>query len=217
MQTENGIQLAANWLSGAANTLYPNTKFAYGEGPESAHILWSRPYYAGGIMDERYGTTGYQTMHYGGISISNMMILEGKIIVSNRNTAHTNNGWWAIDLYTGETIALYNDTVMPSFASIYNYESPNQHGGFPYLWRTSGVTLPAGYTTGSGLQTWELLDGYTFDTITKIANVSASGTAVYGYDGSILRYNIATSGGTQYLTCWNSSAIPIRTLGYNRN
>ena len=76
-------------------------------------------------MDERYGTTGYQTMHYGGISISNMMILEGKIIVSNRNTAHTNNGWWAIDLYTGETIGLYNDTVMPSFASIYNYESPN--------------------------------------------------------------------------------------------
>jgi hypothetical protein len=205
--------ITANWLSGAANTLYPNTKFAYGEGPESAHILWSRPYYVGGIMDERYETTGYQTMHYGGISISNMMILEGKIIVSNRNTAHTNNGWWAIDLYTGETIALYNDTVMPSFASIYNYESPNQHGGFPYLWRTSGVTLPTGYTTGSGLQTWELMDGYTFDTITKIANVSASGTAVYGYDGSILRYNIASSGGTQYLTCWNSSAIPTELLG----
>jgi hypothetical protein len=62
--------VAANWLAGAANTLYPNTKFAYGEGPESAHILWSRPYYVGGIMDERYGTTGYQTMHYGGISIT---------------------------------------------------------------------------------------------------------------------------------------------------
>lgn len=205
--------LSANWLSGAAVLLYPNTNFAYGAGPESAHILWTRPYYTGGIMDERYGNIGFQTMHYGGISISNMIVLNGKIIVSNRNTAHTNNGWWAIDLYTGKTMALYNDTVMPSFASIYNYESPNQHGGFPYLWRTSGVTLPAGYTTGSGLQTWELLDGYTFDTITKIANVSASGTAVYSVDGSILRYNLITSGGIQYLQCWNSSAIPSELLG----
>ncbi|MCW3995757.1 MAG: PQQ-binding-like beta-propeller repeat protein [Candidatus Bathyarchaeota archaeon] len=205
--------LTSNWLSGAAYNLAPNTKFAYGPGPESAHILWSRPYYVGGLMDEIYGVTGYQTMHYGGISISNMIILNGKVIVSIRNTAHTNTGWWVIDLYSGQTLAMYNDTVMPSFASIYNYESPNQHGGFPYLWRTSGVTLPTGYTTGSGLQTWELLDGWTFDTITKIANVSAGGTAVYGKDGSILRYNIATSGGTQWLTCWNSSAIPTELLG----
>ena len=205
--------LTGNWLAGAAIQLYPNTNFAYGPAPESSHILWSRPYYAGGIMDSRYGNIGYETMHYQGISISSMIILDGKVIVSDRNTAHGNNGWWVIDLYSGQTMAFYNDTVMPAFASIYNYESPNQHGGFPYLWRTSGVTLPTGYTTGSGLQTWELLDGNTFDTITKIANVSASGTAKYGPDGSILRYNIATSGGIQYLTCWNTSAIPSELLG----
>jgi hypothetical protein len=205
--------LAGNWLAGAALTIAPNTKSVYGPAPESAHIMWSRPYYAGGIMDEDYGNIGYHTNHYQGISISNMIILNGKVIVSQRNTAHTNNGWWSIDLYTGQTLALDNETIMPSFASIYNYESPNQHGGMPYLWRTSGVTLPAGYTTGSGMQTWEMLDGWTFDTVTIIANVSASGTAVYGQDGSILRYNIATSGGKQYLTCWNSSAIPSLLAG----
>ena len=205
--------LSANWIGGAAITLYPNTKYNMGPGPESAHILWSRPYFAGGLMDEYFGDTGYETMHYGGISISSMIILNGKVIVSDRNTAHGNNGWWVIDLYSGKTMAQYNDTVMPSFASIYNYDSPNQHGGFSYLWRTSGVTLPSGYTTGSGMSTWECLDGYTFDTITKIANVSTGGFQVYGHDGSVLYYNIPTSGGKQFLTCWNSSAIPSELLG----
>ncbi len=205
--------LAGNYLSGAAHLTAPNTKTALGIAPESAHIMWTRPYYAGGLMDERYGDIGYHTNHYGGISLGNAIILNGKVIISDRNTAHGNNGWWTLDLYTGQTLALDNETVMPSFASIYDYESPNQHGGMPYLWRTSGVTLPAGYTTGSGLQTWEMMDGYTYDTITIIANVSASGTAVYGKDGSILRYNIATTGGKQYLTCWNSSAIPSLLLG----
>jgi outer membrane protein assembly factor BamB len=151
-------------------------------------------------------------MHYGGLSISSMIILNGKIIVSDRNTAHGNNGWWVIDLYSGKTMAQYNDTVMPSFASIYNYDSPNQHGGFSYLWRTSGVTLPAGSNTASG-SAWECLDGYTFDTITKIANVSTGGMQVYGHDGSILYYNNSVSGGKMYLTCWNSSAIPSELLG----
>jgi hypothetical protein len=109
-------------------------------------------------------------------------------------------------------MAQYNDTVMPSFASIYNYDSPNQHGGFSYLWRTSGVTLPAGSNTASG-SAWECLDGYTFDTITKIANVSTGGMQVYGHDGSILYYNNSVSGGKMYLTCWNSSAIPSELLG----
>jgi hypothetical protein len=35
--------------------------------------------------------------------------------------------------------------------------------------------------------------------------VSSGGTAVYGKDGSILRYSLATSGGKQYLRCWNTS------------
>ncbi len=204
--------LSANWLSGAAINIAPNTKYNAGPGPESPHILWSRPYFAGGLMDVTYNDTGYETMHYGGLSISSMIILNGKILVSDRNTAHGNNGWWVIDLYSGKTMAQYNDTVMPSFASIYNYDSPNQHGGFSYLWRTSGVTLPAGSNTASG-SAWECLDGYTFDTITKIANVSTGGFQVYGHDGSILYYNIPTSGSKQFLTVWNSSAIPSELLG----
>ena len=41
-----------------------------------------------------------------------------------------------------------------------------------------------------------MLDGYTGKTIYYIANVTTGGTAVYGKDGSILRYNLVNLGTT---------------------
>ena len=109
-----------------------------------------------------------------------------------------------------EKLYFSNDTI-PSFGQLYNYESPNQHGGLPYLYRT--VATGAGTVWGTGNGTvWEMLDGYTFSHVAMIANVSSGGTAVYGIDGSILRYNLANLGTTTapnyYLQVWNSSAIP---------
>jgi len=213
--------LAGNWLGGAAQSFAPGCSpyvsasgfgtpngdaIGHGLGTESAHILWTRPHWAGGIMDEMFGTTGYQTSHYQGISLGNPIIIQGKLIVTYRQWAHGDSGWWVIDLYTGETLSLEDDTSIPAFGQIYNYASPNQHGGFPYVWRTSGVTLPEGYTTEPGKQTWEMIDGYTLQHITTIANVSAprGSVNVYGKDGSILYYNIANG----RLTVWNSSATP---------
>ena len=162
-------------------------------------------------MDYRYESTSYETGHYGGLTFT-PIIIQGKLYYEARSTAQTIQGYNAVDLYTGETLSFDNNT-MPAFGSIYNYESPNQHGGFSYLWRTSGVTLPSGYTSRSGTTTWEMLDGFTGNTITKIANVTSGGTAVYGKDGSILRYNLVTTGGVQYLQVWNSSAMPTMLLG----
>ena len=54
-------------------------------------------------------------------------------------------GWYAVDLYTGKTVYYENNTdghhAMPSMGQILNIDNPNQHGGFGYLWRTSGVSL----------------------------------------------------------------------------
>ena len=92
-------------------------------------------------MDERLETYNFHTSHYQGTSWSAPIILDGKIHWSPRYTTHGNQGWQAIDLYTGETIFTNYTTQIPSMGSIYLYESPNQHGGFAYLWRTSGVTI----------------------------------------------------------------------------
>jgi hypothetical protein len=211
--------LAGNWLSGAAN-VWPmgaaggtTTLFGYSTGPESAHIMWTKPLWEGGIMDERFGGISYTPDHYQGITFV-PIILNGKIYYPAQYNAHIRRGWYCVDLYTGETLYYENDTLgnmaIPSFAQIYNYVSPNQKGGFPYLWRTSGVTISnPGGINGT---VWEMLDAHTGNTVTKIANVTSGGTAVYGKDGSILRYNLVNLGTTAapnyYLQVWNSSAIP---------
>jgi hypothetical protein len=238
--SRNWYVLGGNWLGGA-HEQPPGaaggtpSRWVDGLGPESAHILWSKPYYLGGIMEERFGDTGSMTGHYNGLSWT-AIVLNGKMWYTPRASNAQTQGVLCVDLYTGETLYFLNET-MPSFGQIYNYESPNEHGSYTYLWRTSGVTLPemvrlaqAKYDGAGNLplrldanievnrtQTpistgtvWEMLDGYTFKTICYVANVTSGGTAVYGKDGSILRYNLVNYGTTAapnyYLTVWNSSA-----------
>jgi hypothetical protein len=218
--------LGGNWLGGDFQH-YPagasggaTTNYVGGKGPESPHILWTKQYYAGGLMDEQFGSTGFQTAHYQGLGLT-AMIINGKMYYSHRADAHYTEGYMVVDLYTGETLEYVNDT-MPSRGQIYNYESPNQHGGYAYMWKTSGVTLPAGDITASGKQTWEMLDAYTGTSICKVANVSFGmswfgmtfgGFGVYGKDGSLCNYelnNLAPRGAAPayYLQVWNMSAIP---------
>ena len=232
--------LGGNWLAGN-NQNYPagssgaTANYAYGKGPETSHILWTKQYYIGGLMEERFGAIGYQTQHYQGISWSGIA-LNGIIHYTPRNTAHGAAGWAAIDLYTGDELFQNYSSTRPSFGQVYSYESPNQHGGFTYLWRTSSAsalpeiiqvpyatlyntvapnrtqavqTINRTATTNSFGTIWEMLDGYTRETICYIANVTSGGTGTVGKDGSILRYNLVNYGTTAspnyYLTLWNSS------------
>jgi hypothetical protein len=264
--------LAGNWLGGSAQN-YPRgsagitSTYVGGQGTETSHILWTRQYYAGGYGEDTYGSIGLQTTHYQGINWAGL-VLNGQLHFSPRFTAHGTKGWEIVDLYTGELLSLDYNSTMPSYGQVYNYESPNQHGGFTYLWRTSGVVLPeivqltnatqfvngsvvnlglgtstSGYfytvnrtsskittigttnvanpiTTTTNFGTvWEMLDGYTEQTVCYIANVSSGGTAVYGKDGSILRYSATNLGNTTnpnyYLQVWNTSAgtMPSSQLG----
>jgi len=229
-------RLAGNWLAGAAQDVGPTTRFCYGLGPESAHVMWATPMWAGGIMDERFGNIGYQTGHYEGIDFIPPIILNGKIYYNVMSLPRY--GWYCLDLYTGEVDYFHNTTgpitgvgnsFIPgfgwvgfdgsgeiageklAFGQIYNYESPNQHGGLPYLWSTGA----AGGFMAAGGTTWMMFDAYTGNYICSIANVSNAGTAVYGKEGSILRYNIVGSPNPAgpffpslppfYLQVWNTS------------
>jgi hypothetical protein len=203
-------QLAGNWLAGAAQNVGPTTRFGYGSGPESSHVMWATPMWSGGIMDARFNDTGYQTYHYEGLDLTPPIILDGKLYYNDKSLPR--EGWYCVDLYTGETLYFHNTTgpvtgvtadssgsiagELLSFGQIYDYESPNQYGGFPYLWSTTSPGNP---------NTWMMFDAYTGNYMCSIANVSASGTNVYGKDGSILYYNIVGSGANKRLTVWNTS------------
>jgi outer membrane protein assembly factor BamB len=223
--------LGGNWLQATYSTgawLQPTgesggttTRYVYGEGTETCHILWTRQYYVGGSMDARFGDTGYQTGHYQGLDF-NAIILNGRIYYADRADAYTQQstatGINVVDLYTGELLGYYNNTKMPSYGQIYDYESPNQHGGYSMLWRT--VTTGAGTVWGTGNGTvLEMLDGYALPlrTICYIANATQTGTNVVGPIGEMLWYNLVnygtTANPTYYLTCWNNTNVAGLTAG----
>ncbi len=250
LNTQNRLwySLAGNWLGSDANRYPPGAgssesggfgvpssdsatnNFAYGMGCPTPHILWTKQYFTGGLMDERYEVTGYQTAHYQGLGFSGI-ILNGVVHYSPRITHAGTQGWAQVNLYTGEELLLDWDATIPSRATIYDYAAPNQHGGLSYLWRTSGVQLPdtvrvayaepvepadqlprrirsARTMSSSDVRTgtlWEMLDGFTGKTVCYIANVSTSGEGTYSKDGSILYYDIRNIGGSNYLQIWNSS------------
>ena len=201
-------KISGNWLQANDN---PGRYNRYSDGPGSSHIMWTRPYWAGGIMGGQFGAIGYYTGQSYETFGSNFIVLNGVVYYNVENPPRY--GWYAVDLRTGEELFFHNTTGdaiyggsfdfsgrLPdgqlTFGQIYNFESPNQHGGLPYLW-AAGAT---GYGSTASSK-WMLFDAFTGNWICNIENVSAAGTSVYGKDGSILRYNIA--GGR--LTCWNTS------------
>ncbi len=225
--------IAGNWLNAADA---PGRINAYTEGPESSHILWTRPFWTGGVMggssNVNFGPAGYYSgqsyENFGGPSI----IMNGKMCY--KVGVNPIEGWYCVDMYTGDTVYYRNTTGAPSgvggpfagvgnipngapaFGQIYDYESPNQHGGIPYLWVTA---------TGKS-NTWDMLDGFTGNYICSVSDIpswaagggfffgGAAATSSYGLDGSILRYavnNIAPFGSppAYYLQCWNTSKVII--------
>jgi outer membrane protein assembly factor BamB len=218
--------LAGNWLGSTWQNYGSTTRFGFGLGPESAHVMWATPMWAGGVMDARFGDTTYETGHYEGLGFQPPVILNGKIYYNIQSVPR--EGYNVLDLYTGEQLWFQNSTGAVTgtgggfdatgytpygrlaFGQVYNYDSPNQHGGFPYIWSRVGTTL-------------YMYDSETGNYICSIANVPswfggsyfAPKGAVYGKDGSLLTYNIAgTTDPTNpfapatapfYLQCWNTS------------
>ena len=202
--------LPGNWLSGAwqqpmGSAGGTTSRFLYGIGTETSHILWTRPQYVGGIMDARFGNIGYMTGQYQGLDFS-AIILNGRIFAPARADAYRSQGFNVYDLYTGDLIEFENST-MPSYGQIYKYDSPNQHGGYSFLWRSA-----SGFGSGNGT-VLEMLDGYALPLrhICYIANTSASGTNVVGNNGELLYYALANKGTSTnpsyYLTLWNNTNV----------
>ena len=234
--------IVSNWLGGSSLSNGPTYPFGYGKAPETAHILWTKPYWAGGIMDTRFGAQNYNTFHYDGIRFTPPVIIGGKIFYDV--TSYPEEGWYCLNLYTGQ-VEFFHNTTGPvtstggafdaagaiggqylSFGQIYNYNSPNQFGGFPYLWSTGPPTPFFGSTPAS--TTWMMFDAYTGNYICSIDNVPSwvsaggglfgpSATNVYGKDGSLTYYNIAGTTNPAdpfappsppfYLQIWNTSQV----------
>jgi outer membrane protein assembly factor BamB len=224
-------QLGGNWLGdnlglggGAAGGGYYNNTANYNPyttAPNTAHILWTKPYSFGGIVGGDYGGTTYGSDYnsnnmyqpkWGGIIINGVAFYTW---VPGSTTSPA--GWVAVDMRTGQTLWTKNTTSVLKTGQVLNIITPNQYGSFPYLWALP-ISPYAGPTNG-GYQlnnTWEMYDAMTGNWILSIVNAPTSTmrisanlsypialipTLVSDDHGNLIGYY--TAGGN--LTMWNST------------
>jgi hypothetical protein len=202
--TVMGQWLGGNYYEELREDGIPNTS-----APESSHILWARSYWSGGIMGGHGDVAYYNGIAYEGLA-SPKLVLEGKAYYPVETPPRY--GWYCIDIYTGEIIYYENNTDgtkdIPEFGEVLNIQNPNQFGGFPYLWRTSGV----------GANTWEMLDGFSGKAICRIENVPSWTASSFfrpgGYQfhdaiGGVCYLNFVNLGTNNapdyYLQIWNTT------------
>jgi len=171
----------------------------YTTGPQSAHILWTDPLEIGGLMGGSLSQAGGVGNFYTGMSYEmywgtgyGPFIIDGRIYYNTPQYAAPAYGSYCLDLATGKQIWYQNYTI--TNAQIYNYISPNQYGGIPYLWSITGASYTM-YDANTGNQI-----------LSFTKNIVAGGTQAYSpTDGSILVYLMGGSGTTRWLAMWNSS------------
>jgi outer membrane protein assembly factor BamB len=224
-QNEQWASVTSHWLSGAylgwVTNYQQNLWQKDGVAPNTPHIMWTRPIEFGGIVGgttDIFGTGFYSGGSYEG-RFTNAMIIAGRLYYQEP-LGHSNNGggYTCVDLRTGAVIWHRDDigvvataglvgtntttstvqTAGPTFAQLYQYESPNQHGVVgAILWQTSTV---------GGVTTWQGIDAFTGKWAYNLTNVPA-GFEVYTKKGEIVRYvlsyNTTTKKGT--LGLWNNT------------
>jgi hypothetical protein len=170
----------------------------YSSGPQSAHILWSKPIIPGGKAGGPFGETDFYT----GISYEQhfeAMVVNGILFYTEHGLQGSPTfGTRFMNLYTGEDYPLmYMNTTNISFASIVDTNNPNEHGAIPYLVIQSTNNWLF-YEIFPNMMTEPRL-------AFNLTGCGIAGSITHGPNGEILGFNTGGSGNTRWLSMFNSS------------
>lgn len=195
-QLREWTTIAGNWLVPTPILPTDNLYAANEAGPESAHVLWTRPIgdtmggLAGDVDQTSYGIGDAYEGKFGGVIISGVMYY------NKYDSGQPQQAVVAVDLHTGQelwTRTLGNNGRI-AFGQVLRFASMNYQGDFSYLWVTSGTN-------------WYAYEPLTGDWKYNMTNVP-SGTNYYGPDGEILKYTISQTAG--WLAQWNTSSVVLK-------
>jgi outer membrane protein assembly factor BamB len=186
--------IAGNWLAdGNGNP--------YSTGPETAHIVWTKPLDFGGIAGGAFGDLSYYTGSAYEGKWNPPVIMQGRLyynvplsdkVYSSRDLSVANGqGVACVDLRTGEQIWQISGVCI-SQGMIYNYDTGNQHGTISYLIAPLGPV-------------WRFYDPFSGNWLFNITNVP-SGSSAVGPNGEAVIYQMNYA--KRWLALWNSTAIP---------
>lgn len=190
-QLREWTTISGNWLAIPVNRVAPNNN-----GPETAHILWSRQLTEGGLVggEDAYAyVTGdaYQG-RFANPVIVNGILFYNKFHGSLMGAGGGPSAIVAVDLHTGKELWSRSNATL-SFGQTLYWNTMNSHGYYAYVYSVTGTT-------------WQALDPLTGELMYTMTNVP-SGTRVYGPNGEILIYTVNTAGG--WMTMWNSTKAAI--------
>ena len=200
-------QISGNWYGysmqshgGAYYNISGNFN-PYTMGPNSAHVLWTKPMANGGIIGGEFGGNEYGSSYYStpqyepkfqGIVINGILYYK-----SVPGSSTYPEGWIAVDVRTGQQIWTKDTTNSLVCGQVLSFISPNQFGGIPYLWSIEPTTSP---NTG---RTYGLYDATTGNWILNIVNGTSFSKIVEADDGTLLGYYTNNTDNT--LNIWNST------------
>ncbi len=163
----------------------------YTTAPNTAHILWTKQLLFGGIVGGEFDTKGFYT----GLSYEEHWVPPAVVIIAGRLYYHlplsnnpTGGGLACVDLRTGEQIWWKNISI--TLGQLLNFDSMNQHGVIPYLWRTGS--------------TYTMYDAFSGEPILTMANAS-TGKIMFDDNGNMLVY--VMNGARNWLAMWNSTKV----------
>ncbi len=213
---DNNLAIESNWLGGDSQSsglmTLPQSYIQYNGAPVlTPHIMWTKPIEFGGstgqsiqqpTQEADVTQSWYSGMAYN-IRFVNPMIING-VLYYQKPLGYSGSGGGevAVDLLTGEEV-WHNDAIYPTFATIFNFKTPNGYGpGGAQLWQVSG----GGF--GGGTQTWIGYNAFDGKNIFNITNVP-SGTTVRFNDGNIGKYLFGynTTSKTGWVALWNATRL----------
>jgi len=234
--------ISGNWL-GLAGSTFANTGMynatgnynPYTTAPTTSHILWTKPAAPGGLIGGEFGATDTSNFYAPAQYEPKFapIIMNGILYYEMFPGSSVNpTGWAALDLKTGQTLWTKNNTIGAMENSmgaqtpillcgqILDYVSPDQYGGFTYLWATgdpfgsdtlsgtlfnpSTQTYVPTTTSLVGGTTYSMYDAVTGDYILSVVNCSAL-TLVEDPHGDLIGYFVNYNNPTPMLGMWNST------------
>ena len=220
-ENQEWYTISGNWLGTGTGSFgsmnYNNTgNFnPYTRAPNTAHIVWTKQLDFGGLVGGEFGGTT-TSVYYTGKSyepkLTPPVIINGVLYYNVPDTPKM--GFYAVDIRTGATLWWQNSSgsamnvganpLIPTYGyrgitmgQVYNYVSPNQIGGIPYLWYIPSFQIPGMVAAFD----WVMYDAVTGNQVLTVTNTTSGGTTVQGPNGELLVYTI----GTNWLAMWNSS------------
>jgi hypothetical protein len=178
----------------------------------SGHVIWTKPWGAGGIPGGTYGGTEssnyWMTRQY---SPNFAPVIMNGVLYSSQYTFAKSTGALrgivALDLYTGKERFVINTTNALVTGMMPYYKNLNQYGVVgPFLWTTG--TLPASDTGGvtlvnaPGTTQWNMYDAFDGKYIGSIVNGSSGGSynamqIALDDQGGLVGYYVNRTAGSQ--------------------